>query len=657
MSYKEWVTLLALALFCAPASIAEAAVAAEPGSTFADGAALEAASNLRFFRSYVIQGDYVAKGVGMRNFGRGKILIDEIPADAKIVAAYLYFTILDDADPVEAIVDAGGQIGVVYRDNVAVNFVNARFDTIVRIGSSDSPCWSPDFAYSYRLDVTASVAPGSHEYELRFDGGNSTGLLSGSTGGEDPWLYGGLQPMMEGATLVIVYSHDDLPLTQIVLYDGNFLYLGTGADTSMEVYEQGEDTLLRTTFIGADGQASTAGPNSTVDGTLVSATWEGDDENGPGSSYSFGNLWDTMTIDGLALTGGSQTVTPGLQTGSGFIDCVVWVAQVVAVRQTDPSTCSVPMYLGSDTNVDEEEGLFPANDCRRNAPHNREVFYAGRLGTVEAAAGSPFWSCCIRRTTGRQDCVDGELFSGERTCQFDLPAARSARSVRTYAYWGLFGPNTAGCGGAECPMTQSCVEAGLGSFTVGGVAAENQKYARFGACQAEEFGLQLERYSRLVGGEVMFADIEEMEAWATCSTTASADCERNQAVLLGFFRRAQQLGYTPGVYTRADFWNQTMDRMGDRRYPWDPGIDFVLWITGGAVSCRQDRSRAVKKYPQGSLGGMRPVIWQYVERAEDCKNDYDITLQDPRSFHPERLWYGDQRIFSRDPEPPADDTP
>src|SRR5690242_15357513 len=53
--------------------------------------------SLNFFKNYFVTGDYIVGGVGLRGLGdasgvaRGTIMIDDVPAGADVVGAFLYW--------------------------------------------------------------------------------------------------------------------------------------------------------------------------------------------------------------------------------------------------------------------------------------------------------------------------------------------------------------------------------------------------------------------------------------------------------------------------------------------------------------------------------------------------------------------------------------
>jgi len=103
-------------------------------------AALAQQAKLGFFKNYFVTGDYVAAGValqqkGVNGIATGRIRIEpsQIPADAEIVAAFLYFQIIstsDKPDPAMLLKDAR------FKGNPIGDYAFLVSD------AGSAPCWS-----------------------------------------------------------------------------------------------------------------------------------------------------------------------------------------------------------------------------------------------------------------------------------------------------------------------------------------------------------------------------------------------------------------------------------------------------------------------------------------------------------------------------------
>jgi len=296
-------------------------------STTLTAAAASVAEPLSRSGAFTLRGNFAVAGTGMRNKGYGTIAIAGIPQDATVERAYLYWTVLNPTTP-----PATGYLGE-----------SAISGTL--IGSGNDPCWvgldNPDSlpidsaaAWTFRADVTEMLgSPGNGEYGL-------SGFPSGGIDGSDPFLNPamGLLPLLEGASLVIIYSSPSEPARDIVIYDGSASLpdseggdIATLALSGFRVSPVG-DPSARLALIGADGQGAT-GPDNLFNGTLLTALgsdpWNGSD----------GFLWDTDVFDVGALMerGASSAAVEVQELG----DCVVWTTAVLAVNAEDthPPVC------------------------------------------------------------------------------------------------------------------------------------------------------------------------------------------------------------------------------------------------------------------------------------------------------------------------------
>ncbi len=124
---------------------------------------------------------YVADGVGLRNQGSGTITVSGIPAGASVTNAYLFWANINPTDPGEAM------------------DINGTSVTGSTDGTDVSPCWGNGNIYTHSANVT-SLVNGNGTYSL-------AGYATGATGGGNPWGAGAVAPLMEGASLVVFYSH------------------------------------------------------------------------------------------------------------------------------------------------------------------------------------------------------------------------------------------------------------------------------------------------------------------------------------------------------------------------------------------------------------------------------------------------------------------
>lgn len=306
---------------------------------------------LQPLQAFNLRGGYVSAGVAMRNRGFGTISISGIPQGSSIRSAYLFWAVLANTS---AATYGQGSIGG-----------QPIVGTLA--GTGGDPCWGNSAAFAYRADVT-NLVTGNGSYAL-------TGFASGVTDGRDPWNAGTLAPMAEGASLVVVYENAASPQTQVVVYEG-------AAETESALLTQTltwfgavpQVGAAVTTFIGADGQDAPE-PGSTFNGTpLPSVAWDGTDPQA-GPAFSHGNLWDTMTTDVSQLV--SQGATSATATVRGGPDCLVWVAQVLAV--SGPAVARPIIFVhginGSSTDLQSFAAILGQLTQRFPASVSRFAYY------------------------------------------------------------------------------------------------------------------------------------------------------------------------------------------------------------------------------------------------------------------------------------------
>jgi hypothetical protein len=260
------------------------------------------------YAQLTVHGGYTASGVGLRNRGAGSIYVSGVPSGAKVVEAYLYWTILGNRE--SSSFAAGTFKGLPIRG--------------IKVGQGGSPCWAgTTTGYAYRANV-GSYVTGNGWYSLK-------GFASSRHDGADPFKTSAAAPLAEGASLVVVYDKPSYPLTQVVVANGYGMTTGGAMTTSLPFGFAASNPVgeFRTTFIGADGQANASEPFSKVNGgDVFPPDWDGTDR--PIPRYSQGNLWDTDTISfGRLVHPGDTSARFSVDGGP---DCISWVAQVMSAR-------------------------------------------------------------------------------------------------------------------------------------------------------------------------------------------------------------------------------------------------------------------------------------------------------------------------------------
>jgi hypothetical protein len=296
-------------------------------------------SGLVPYTAYLMRGDYRAAGVGMRNKGYGTITIG-IPTGATIRRAFLYFAYINPT----IVTSFAGTL-------------NGTAITPVWVGTSSSPCWPGDNIHAFRADVTGIAVDGANVL---------ANFPSGYTGGGEPDA-NVTPPLMEGATLVVYFSHPDYDYNALHLYEGASTFALDSRTLSVAapstVIGSALDEIARTTYIVADGQ------NAPNDGTKFNGT----PTSGPGSTFKIPDafdgadghlsvslskgLWDTHTLDVSSFFSPPTPLPVTLQVDASMTggDCLTWLAQVWSVKYAipvavdiKPGSCPNSINVGSN---------------------------------------------------------------------------------------------------------------------------------------------------------------------------------------------------------------------------------------------------------------------------------------------------------------------
>jgi hypothetical protein len=301
--------------------------------------AQDASGALSTVSSVVVHGGYTSAGIGMRNLGYGTISITGVPVGATVVSATLLWDVLGDtADP-----------------TFAQGTFNGSQITGTAWATGGDPCWGNSANFSYEADVT-SLVTGNGSYDL-------SGFASGETDGADPWNVGTVAPMLEGASLVVVYQLASMPQAVIQIAAGATETDSLAeADATMNGFTVAPSSSVTTTYIVADGQET--GNQAGFDGNTLAVDFPGGDPQAV-PNYSQGNLWDTVTTDVRSLVSPGDTSASLSVTGNN--DCIVWVGQVLAVSTPRTGRCGNTVYIvatGSDQHFKSETDLSVSPQLR-----------------------------------------------------------------------------------------------------------------------------------------------------------------------------------------------------------------------------------------------------------------------------------------------------
>jgi hypothetical protein len=154
--------------------------------------------SLNLARNDLVPGDYATAGVGLLGSGTngtatGTLHLSGVPTNSQVIAAYLYWATLGDAPQ-----------GVFGGNTI----------TGTLLGTATSPCSILPQITLYRADVSNLVPtnwPGESDFTVQLpDSGNPT-----------------VAPSTEGASLVVIYQFNGLPLKSVSLYEGPFTLSST----------------------------------------------------------------------------------------------------------------------------------------------------------------------------------------------------------------------------------------------------------------------------------------------------------------------------------------------------------------------------------------------------------------------------------------------
>ena len=282
----------------------------------------QAPPSWNFFRNYFVTGDYVVGGVGLRGLGDGSgfapgtITINNVPAGADVVAAFLYWQTIEKSKSAFE-----GQNG----------FFNGRAITGTSLGNPNAPTsWSSGGCSgssngtttlrTYRADVRPflnlmnGTAQGNGSYPVRL-------ADSGSNGGGTP--------LTEGASLVIIYRvlSAAAPLTAVSIYDGTFAPSNSSQSFDLQIqgfYEAAMTVAPMAHITHIVGNGQTNKPEQLLfNGAVIS--------NSPFPGALNGS-WDNPTFDvsSHVPAGDENPVSTTVIPATTNKGCVSWGAVIFA---------------------------------------------------------------------------------------------------------------------------------------------------------------------------------------------------------------------------------------------------------------------------------------------------------------------------------------
>jgi len=304
---------------------------------------------LPYSKGFLVTGDYAIAGVDFTSqanpadangLATGTLTVSGVPADADIVAAYLYWEEIFTASP--------GMIptaGVKFRGNpISPTAIKA---SSFQLSTNPATCWGAAGTTGARVaDFRADVL---YLLPKRFDSNDAwTGkyFVNGPHTVTLPELNGNKAIQSAGATLVVVYRTFSSPLKKIVIYDGAYPQ-PEGATLTQRLrafYKSAASTSGTLTYL-----AGTGGNNQTervlFNGAAISST-----DPFPQTSPSSDRSWGNPTYAGLTMTGSGgapndpfgETVTTSLTASSNPAACRSIAAIIFSTRVADVDGDGLP---------------------------------------------------------------------------------------------------------------------------------------------------------------------------------------------------------------------------------------------------------------------------------------------------------------------------
>ncbi len=342
---KRSTNVTVLAPLCRLASGALLALGCAAVFAQAPARAQSATDALPFANGFLVTGNYVVAGVDLpKDGGPGTIHLgnDAVPADADIIAAYLYWeTITRSADPITGATFAGQPIQT------------AKVSTLTSLPGPGASCWGAAGGSSSTLAMArADVLP---LLPKRYDSNNQwTGkyLVNGQN-----FVVtlpqqgtGNVLTQSAGATLLLVFRDQSRPLRKVVIYDGAYAQAQgtTMSQTIRAIYKSSLAKSAKITHIVGSGAGNT-GERLLFNGTVKAtnpfpAPIDASSDRGWASpTYDVSSLMPgTTTNDGYG-----ETVTTSVDHGANNqnstpYECLAWAAVVFSTSEADVDADGVP---------------------------------------------------------------------------------------------------------------------------------------------------------------------------------------------------------------------------------------------------------------------------------------------------------------------------
>ena len=329
---------------------------------------------LPFFKNYFITGDYAVGGVGLRGRGvnglaTGTIDMRGVPEGADIAAAFLYWQV---TAPAAAGPDAGS-LTATFRGR-PLGSADGPFGK--QLGAATAACGADSTVktYAYRADVLRLFDLDEASGKFAINGSHQVQLPDGN----------GVTAL--GASLVVVYRDSAMPLSAIVLYDGNFTLDAITQSMFQRIkgfYQAARPDAKLTHIVGS----SKVNPSDRLlfNGSVIA--------NNPFQAAQ-GPAWDNPTFAVSSPTNLTEVTTSVDHAGYNSFDCLTWTALIyrTEVQDTDgdglidvweTNRASSPTPL-----VDPNGILLPYLGDMGANPNQKDVFM--EIGFMDTASDTTY---------------------------------------------------------------------------------------------------------------------------------------------------------------------------------------------------------------------------------------------------------------------------
>ena len=331
------------------------------------------ADALTYFKSFFVTGDYAVAGTGLRGRGvngyaTGTVQFAGVPANADIVAAFLYWQVVSR----DTIGPESGSTGAKFDGKPLSALVTQDDGSVVEkpsaklIGAGSAPCWSAGggtgtsggtkVTYTYRADVLRyfdidpvtgkPVVNGPHSVTVPDAGSSGNGL-----------------PIALGASLMIVYRDPSRPLSAIVIYDGAYTLgneMPTMRQTIAGFYQSATGTGRLTHIVGSADQKKSE--QLLFNGAPL--------YDSPFGAYA-GASWDSPTFT-VAFPLDATAITTAVDPSA---DCLTWGATIFQTPVKDSDRDGLIDVWETDSHLVDPAGQ-PLPDLRAMGadPNVKDLF-------------------------------------------------------------------------------------------------------------------------------------------------------------------------------------------------------------------------------------------------------------------------------------------